>query len=108
MSYIRSLLKTMPSSVQLYFATYQHSLDYFDLTVDAIAKAIQVTIADSSESANYKVTVLIDGLPRSREQVVGSLLRRRGIRTDKIRGIKKDENDALITYHYIRTYSPMA
>lgn len=96
MAYMRSLLHTLPSSVQLYFATYQHSLDYFGLTVDALARALQVTITDSAENENYKVTVLIDGLPRGREQVVGSLLRRRGIRIDKVRGVKKEENDTLI------------
>lgn len=46
MAYMRSLLHTLPSSVQLYFATYQHSLDYFGLTVNALARALQVTITD--------------------------------------------------------------
>ena len=96
MAYIRDLLQALPASVQLYFATYQQSRDYFSLTVDAISQALQQTLADSLEPENYKVTVLIDGLPRSREQVVGSRLRRSGIRIDKVRGVKKEENDALI------------
>jgi len=43
----------------------------------------------------YKVTVLLDALPRSLERDVGLRLRRKGIRA-KVRGVKKDENDVLI------------
>ena len=45
---------------------------------------------------NYEATVLIDALPRSLERAVGLRLRRSGIPAKKVRGVKKDENDALV------------
>jgi hypothetical protein len=97
MAYIRGVLSRLPSNVQLCFAPYQDSLDYFMLTVDAIVNAIRMTTEITSERESvYKVTALVDGLPRSRERMIGSLLRKRGIRIDKVRGVKREENDVLI------------
>jgi hypothetical protein len=39
---------------------------------------------------------LIDGLPRSQQGEIGTRLRRLGIQTKKVRGVREDENDALI------------
>ena len=41
-------------------------------------------------------TVLIDGLPASHERAIGRQLRQQGLHVKKVRGVKKDENDALI------------
>lgn len=43
-----------------------------------------------------KATVLFDGLPRSQERWVGSRLRRLGVRTRKVRGVRREEADALV------------
>jgi len=72
------------------FAVYRDAQDYPALTVQTIARALSAT-----GETDYKVTVFIDGLPRSLERAVGLQLRRSGIRAKKVRGLK-DENDALI------------
>jgi len=64
--------------------------DYLSLTVQTIAWAL---LAHAQQP--YKATVLIDGLPRSQRREVGSRLRHLGIRTRKVRGVRKDENDTL-------------
>ncbi len=96
-AYIHDILTLLPAEVRMCFAHYHDSLDYFVLTVDAIANAVHRTIEIISEQKNEpKVTALIDGLPKNQERMVGSLLRKRGIRIDKVRGVKREENDVLI------------
>jgi hypothetical protein len=96
-AYVRSLLSQLPDDVQLCFAHYQNSLDYLTLTVDAIANTINQSAKQGPErTADVKVTALVDGLPRSQERAVGSRLRRRGLRIDKVRGVKREENDVLL------------
>jgi hypothetical protein len=96
-AYIHGILSLLPREVQLCFAHYHDSLDYFALTVDAIANAVHRTIEMTPEQKTEpKVTALIDGLPKNQERMVGSLLRKRGIRIDKVRGVKREENDVLI------------
>ena len=61
------------------------------MTVKTVIKACQtVTVPD------YKVTVLIDALPPQQTLVVGNLLRQAGVPVKKVRGVRQDENDALI------------
>jgi hypothetical protein len=61
------------------------------LTTQAIAQALSAT-----GETDYKATILIDGLARTQERLVGNQLRQLGVHTKKVRGVKKDENDALI------------
>jgi len=65
--------------------------DYLQLTVQAVA---EVVLAHAQEP--YSTTVLIDGLPRSKRKVIGARLRHLGVRVRKVRGVRKEENDALI------------
>ncbi len=89
--YIWRVLNTPIFAGKLNFAIYRGSLDYSALTVQTIVLALAAT-----GEVDYKATVLIDGLPRSLEQVVGRQLRQQGVNAKKVRGGKKDENDALI------------
>jgi hypothetical protein len=75
---------------KLYFSAHQNSTDYLALTIQTTARAIE-----RHAQHPYKVTVLIDGLPRSQQRTVGKLLRNLGIQTRKVRGVRKEENDAL-------------
>ena len=97
MAYIQRVLDLLPATVELCFASYQHSLDYLPMTVETVASAVRVAMDQRPQTmTTYKITTLIDGLPKSQERVVGTLLRQQGIRIDKVRGVKKDETDALI------------
>lgn len=64
---------------------------YKELTLITVASAI--TAAKDQE--DYQALVFIDGLSKSGIPRVGSSLRRIGIHTEKVRGVK-DENDAII------------
>jgi hypothetical protein len=44
----------------------------------------------------YKVTVLIDALPPKHAIIVSRILHKSGLQVKKVRGVKHDENDALI------------
>lgn len=91
LAYIQQVLEQPVLVGKLTCAVYRDTLDYTALTVQTIAR----TLSTASET-DYKATILIDGLPRSLEQSVGLQLRQRGVNAKKVRGVKKDENDALI------------
>jgi len=91
LDYIRRVLQDSTFKGKLNFAVYRNSLDYLPLTVLTIARTI---VARGQRT--YKATVLIDGLPRSHERWVGSELRHLRIQIKKVRGVRRDENHALI------------
>lgn len=91
LEYIRYVLHEFFFIGKLNFAVYRNSRDYFPLTVLTIARAIVANV-----QGTYKATVLIDGLPRAQQRWVGSELRHLHIQVRKVRGLRKEENDALI------------
>ncbi len=91
LTYIRQIIDNPIFQEKLHFAVYHNRRDYLPLTIRTIALALEAT-----GEIDYKATILIDGLPRTQERLVGGQLRRLGVRTKKVRGVKKDENDALI------------
>lgn len=91
LAYIQRVMEAPIFQGRLNFAVYQDAQDYTALTVRTIARAL-----DAAGVEDYKATVFIDGLPRSLEQAVGLQLRLSGAHAKKVKGIKKDENDALI------------
>jgi len=91
LAYIRRILQEPIFRGRLHFAAYRNTRDYLWLTVVTVAQAIAAL-----GQRMYKATVLIDGLPRSRQRWVGSHLRKMGVRVRKVRGVGKEESDALI------------
>ena len=91
LEYLRCILKQPAFRRKLHFSTYRNSKDYLANTVSAIARSL-----GAFSPGTYEATVLIDALPRSLERKVGHELRLRQIRVRKVRGLRKDENDALI------------
>ncbi|MBI4039725.1 hypothetical protein HY389_00005, partial [Candidatus Daviesbacteria bacterium] len=76
---------------KIYYYLAEETKSYKDATLITIASAI--TAAKDRE--NYKASVFIDGLYKSEIPRVGARLRKIGIHTEKVRGLK-DENDAII------------
>lgn len=76
---------------KLFYAVYRNSNDYLALTIRTIALAINAIEGDDN-----KAIVLVDALPRHLESTVSNGLHRWGIRTRKVRGIRKDEHDPLM------------
>lgn len=91
LAYIKRILSKPIFRGALNFSVYQHSKDYSALTIETISRALK---ANSTE--DYDATVFIDALPRSSIRDVGLRLRRAGVSVKKVRGVRRDENDALI------------
>lgn len=91
-AYIDRVLKLRLLQGKLNFALYQDSLDYLELTTRTVINTLNVI----AKPVDYKATVLIDALPTSHIHLVSRYLRRSNVRFSKVRGIKRDENDALI------------
>ncbi|HRZ95361.1 MAG TPA: DUF3800 domain-containing protein [Candidatus Moranbacteria bacterium] len=76
---------------KLFFEVFSDTKKYIELTSYATAKAILKKASD-----NYKATVFVDGLKKKEIAIFVRGLRALRIRTKKIRGVKKDENNAFI------------
>ena len=89
--YAESLLKIKELKGSIFFEIFSDTKKYIELTSFATAKAIL-----KKTDGEYKVTVFVDGFTRREIEIFSRGLRDLKIRTRKIRGIKKDENDAYI------------
>jgi len=74
----------------LHFSFYANTKAYMALTVLATARAIS-TVSNRGPAAVY-----VDGLPKPRVRWFGNELRRLGVRTSKVVGVRREESDALI------------
>lgn len=75
----------------LFFALFHDTKNYQAATVETITRAL--ACIDSPASG---ATVFIDALPKSNQQKIALDLRRMGTGVNKVRGIRRDENDSLI------------
>lgn len=91
LAYFQQILSQPIFQRKLNFVVYRNTRDYATLTTQAIIHTLRAT-----GETDYKATILIDGLPRAQERLVGNQLHQLGLHTKKVRGVKKDENDALI------------
>lgn len=89
--YIQSVLTTPLFRGRLSYAIYRGTVDYLTSTVLSTARAITAYAV-----GEYKATILVDGLPKSQTRWFGKELRKLQIRTRKVRGVRKEEADALI------------
>ncbi len=90
-AYLERILKSKLFNKKIYYSLSKDTKSYKELTLITVASAI--TAVKNQE--DYQALVFIDGLSKSEIPKVGSSLRRIGIHTEKVRGIK-DENDAII------------
>ena len=88
-AYIDRVLSTPAFIGTLNYAVYRCSSDHLQNTIQATARAIEV-------HAGATATVLVDGLQKSLVHQFGTQLHRMGIRTRKVRGIRREEADALM------------
>lgn len=90
LAYMKAVLSEPLFKQTLHFSFYQHTKAYTALTILATARAVL------SVPLRAAVSVSVDGLPKSRVNSFGTELRRFGIRTSKVVGIRREESDALI------------
>jgi len=91
-AYIESILKTEKLRGKIFFEMFSDTKKYIELTSFATAKAI----LKKTGNGDYKVTVFVDGFKKKEIEIFSRGLRDLNIRTRKIRGVKKDENNAFI------------
>lgn len=88
--YIERLIREVAFKGRLYVAAFRKPVDYNAQTLETIAWTMK-----AHTTAPYRVTILIDGLPRQQEQAIGRDLVRLGVAKRKVRGIRYEEYDAL-------------
>lgn len=91
-AYIEGIFKMESLRDRIFFDVFSDTKKYIELTSYATAKAI----LKKSGNDEYKVTVFVDGFKKKELDIFSRGLRDLKIRTKKIRGVKKDENNAFI------------
>lgn len=92
LKFLEEIFSQKKYPIRAYYSVYEETKEYKAATILTIAKAIKAIKA----SEKKLFTILVDGLGEKDQKFYGSELRHLGIHTRKVRGIKKDENDALI------------
>lgn len=91
-AYIRAITQSSCFANTLFFETFGESKEYLEMTSYATAKAI---IKKAGEQ-EYSVIVYIDGLNKTDVSYFGRELKALNIRHRKVRGVRRDENNAFI------------
>ncbi len=73
------------------YAVFHQTTDYDKATIQAIVRAIHEQSADHS----YSAIVYVDGLSRTKEREYKREIRKLGVLVHKVRGVARDENNAL-------------
>ncbi len=92
LQYLTELLIQSKYPLKIYFSKYKQTKDYRALTVLTIAKAIRSV----KHFHQHKFVILVDALNEKDQRFYGSQLHELGIPSKKVKGIKRDESNALI------------
>ncbi len=88
--YLDLISKLKRTKNDIYYSVFEDSKDYKVLTVLAVVKAVK-----DKKYLNNKSSIFIDGLNKHEIMWFSREIRRHGLKTDKIRGLK-DQNSAII------------
>lgn len=91
LDYIKLVFSNKNFKEKLRYSIYRNQINYDMTTIVGIAKAIHY-----KEPEQYTSIIYVDGLKKTKRHEYGSELRKLGIPTHKVQGVKKDENNALI------------
>jgi hypothetical protein len=91
-TYMRYIAQSPIFKNTLFFEIFGESKEYLEMTSFTAAKAI-IKKADDRE---YSVTVYVDGLSKADVVNFGKELKALNIKRRKVKGVRKDENNALI------------
>jgi predicted GTPase len=90
-AYIREVLKIPALKGRLNYAIHRHTTDYLPRAILTTARAITLHATD-----DYQAVVFVDGLRKSQTKWFGAELRHLRVRTAKVRGVRREEADALM------------
>lgn len=88
--YIKAVLASPLFQGSLFYASYENTSAYLDLTILTTRAVLQ-----KAGNADYKATIIVDGLRASEVAHFAATLRQLRIRVRKVRGMK-DESNSLI------------
>ena len=91
LAYIKAVLAHKGFAGSLYYKTYPNPQNYQVLTATATGDAVL-----KHAEGEYKVTIFVDALEDVYIRQYGAILRKMQVRTKKVRGIRKEQTDALI------------
>lgn len=80
--------RRFPASLR--YAVFRHTTGYDLATIEAVAKALH------QHPVPYAATIYVDGLPPSKRNPYAQHLRGLGLSIEKVRGVPRDESNALI------------
>jgi len=89
--YIKMILSSSLLEGKLHYAFYENTTKYLTLTILTTARAITIL-----SLKDYKAVIYVDGLPKSLTKFFGKELRHLEIKTEKVRGVRKEETDCFI------------
>lgn len=92
MHYLEEIFTQKEHPLKICYSVYKETKEYKALTILTVAKAMNKV--DPGHNAIF--TLLVDGLNEKDQRYYGAELCGLGLHPRKIRGIKKDENDAFI------------
>lgn len=90
-AYLEKILTQKIFRHKIFFSLSKETKTYREITLVTIASAITA----SKENEEYEALVFIDGLQKSEVKKVATGLRRIGVHTEKVRGLR-DESDEFI------------
>jgi len=88
--YIETIFARVTFKGKIFYSLFKNAMSFKELTVITIASAINETT-----TGLYKASIFTDGLQKPEVARVSTSLRKLGIRTEKVRGVK-DESNAII------------
>lgn len=91
-AYLEKILTQKDFRHKIFFSLSKETKTYREVTLVTIASAIT---ASKDQEENYEALVFIDGLQKSEVKKVATGLRRIGVHTEKVRGLR-DESDEFI------------
>lgn len=90
-AYLEKILTQKAFRHKIFYSLSKETKTYREITLVTIAS----TITASKDDENYEALVFIDGLQKSEVKKVATGLRRIGVHTEKVRGLR-DESDEFI------------
>ena len=91
MEYIQAILQNRELRGSLMYSVFRRTRDYDLATILGISKAIH----RHGPQEKHAATIYIDALPKSRRRLYSTELRKLGVRTRKVMGVRRDENNPL-------------
>lgn len=90
--YLETILSQKKYPLKIYYSLYKETKEYKTSTIIAIVKAIQAI----KDYKRHKFVISVDGLGEKDQRFYGSQIHRLGIPSRTVRGVRRDESNALI------------